>query len=60
MFIYSNKYGKCPDDLTDDAEMTKALLASSKMDSHPQTLKSPHVSTYVVNVLISINVLILF
>ena len=49
MFIYSNKYGKCPDDVTDDAEMKKALLVSSKMDSHPQTLKSPHVSAYVMN-----------
>ena len=56
MFAYSNKYGKCPDDLTDDAEMKKALLLCSKMDSHLQILKSPHVS----NELCSVDVFILF
>lgn len=60
MFVYSNKYGKCPDDLTDDAEMKKALLLCSKMDSHPQILKSPHVSTYVMNYVCSVDVFVLF
>lgn len=41
-----NKYGKRPDDLTDDLEIKKALQLCSTIDSYPQTLKSPHVSNY--------------
>lgn len=46
MFVYSNKYGKRPDDLTDDLEIKKVLQLCSTIDSHPQILKSPHVSNY--------------
>ena len=42
--ICSNKYGKRPEDLTDDVEMKQALQLCDKVDSHPQIWKSPHVS----------------
>ena len=48
--IFSNKYGKLPEDLTDDWETKKALQLCGKIDTcSPQMLKSPHVSMYVCN-----------
>jgi len=47
--IFSNKYGKVAEDLTDSVEVKRALHSSSNAEPFPQALlKSPHVRcTYV-------------